>query len=107
MTSLFPTRSRRVVVLLALLVVVLTLAFHRQFFSGDALIYGFDSAQLHYPRYRILCDSLQQDHALPLWQNLLYGGAPFHASPENPTLYPLVLLFASLCSPVWTINLMI
>ncbi|MEO6709506.1 MAG: hypothetical protein ABIP42_07995, partial [Planctomycetota bacterium] len=107
MTSPVPTRSRRVVVLLALLVVALTLAFHRQFFSGDALIYGFDSAQLHYPRYRILCDSLQEDHALPLWQNLLYGGAPFHASPENPTLYPLVLLFASLCSPVWTINLMI
>src|SRR5690349_1531966 len=107
MSSIDPTRSRRIVLLLAVLVTALPIFFHRQFLSGDALIYTFDATQLQYPRYRILCDALQNEHAFPLWQTLLYGGAPFHANPENPTLYPFTLLFGAFLTPIWTINLII
>jgi hypothetical protein len=89
------------------LVAALTLFWMRPFFSGEALIYSGDTAQLQYPRYRILCDSLQQHRELPLWQTLLYGGSPFHANPENPTLYPPVLALAAFLPPVWTMNLTI
>ncbi|HVS19060.1 MAG TPA: hypothetical protein VMT18_10710, partial [Planctomycetota bacterium] len=55
------------------------------------------------PRYVTLCQSLQRGD-FPLWQTLVYGGSPFHANPENPTLYPPTLLLAWLTTPVWTIN---
>jgi hypothetical protein len=97
----------RIAIALALVAFVLPLFFHRQYFSGDAIIYGADTAQLQLPRYEILCDTLQGEFRLPLWQNLLYGGSPFHANPENPTLYPPILALATFLPPLLTINLTI
>jgi len=91
----------------ALFAALLPILFHLPYVSGERLLYEADTAQLQYPRYKILCDALQQEGGLPLWQNWLYGGSPFHANPENPTLYPPVLLLASCCSALWTINLTI
>jgi hypothetical protein len=88
-------------------VALLPILFHLPFISGQSIVYSADTAQLQYPRYKILCDALQHEGGLPLWQTWLYGGSPFHANPENPTLYPPVLLFAWFCTPIWTINLTI
>jgi len=100
-------RLRRVELVLGLAAVLLPLLFHTPFFSSEAIVYRADAAQLQYPRYRILCDALQVHHSFPLWQDLVYGGSPFHASPENPTLYPPALLFAVFAGPVLAINLVI
>lgn len=97
--------ARRTELALGTLAALMPILAHLWLFSGDAILYTADTAQLQYPRYRILCDSLQKDGALPLWQTWLYGGSPFHANPENPTLYPPILFFASFCSPIWTMNL--
>jgi hypothetical protein len=100
-------RQRKVELVLGFLAVLLPLLLHAPFFSSEAIVYRADAAQLQYPRYRILCDALQIHHSFPLWQDLVYGGSPFHASPENPTLYPPVLLFAAFAGPVLAINLVI
>ncbi len=94
---------------MALLAVVVLLPWvlHRQLLGSDAIFYELDSAQLHYVRYRILCDALQEDRAIPLWQDLVLSGAPFHANPENVTLYPPVVLLAFFCSPIVVMNLTI
>ncbi len=89
---------------LALAAALLPLWFHRQFANGDAIVYYGDAAQLQFPRYVTLCEALQRGE-FPLWQTLVYGGSPFHANPENPTLYPPILLFAALVGPGATINL--
>ena len=96
-------RPARLFAALALVAVVAPLAFHHAYFDGQAILYWADSAQLQFPRYVTLCDSLQRGD-FPLWQTLIYGGSPFHANPENPTLYPPTLLLAWLSTPVWTIN---
>ncbi len=101
------TSERKLLWVAALFVTLLPLLFHLPYFSGDRILYTADTAQLQFPRYKILCDTLQHEGQLPLWQYWLYTGSPFHANPENPTLYPPVLLFASFCTPVWTINLTI
>ncbi len=89
---------------LALFAALLPVWLHRAYFSGEAILYHGDAAQLQFPRYVTLCESLQRGD-FPLWQTLVYGGSPFHANPENPTLYPPTLLLAAFTSPVWTINL--
>ena len=103
-------RARRgpswVALLLGLVAMALPLAYHRQYANGEAIVYRGDAAQLQYPRYVTLCETLQRGE-LPLWQTLIYGGSPFHANPENPTLYPPSVLLAALSSPGWTINLTI
>ncbi|HUR26813.1 MAG TPA: hypothetical protein VM509_01395, partial [Planctomycetota bacterium] len=91
----------------AAFVALLPLLFHLPFFSGERILYTADAAQLQYPRYKILCDALQEEGGLPLWQSWLYAGSPFHANPENPTLYPPVLFFARFFSPIATMNLTI
>ncbi|HTF87332.1 MAG TPA: hypothetical protein VK843_02905 [Planctomycetota bacterium] len=88
-------------------VALLPILFHLPYVSGERILYTADTAQLQYPRYKILCDALQKEGQLPLWQTWLYAGSPFHANPENPTLYPPVLLFARFFTPIWTINLTI
>ncbi len=89
---------------LACLAALLPVWLHRAYFSGEAILYHGDAAQLQFPRYVTLCQALQRGD-FPLWQTLIYGGSPFHANPENPTLYPPTLLLAAFSSPVWTINL--
>lgn len=98
-----PGRSPWLVWGLALVAFLAPLALHHAYFDGGAILYWADSAQLQFPRYVALCDALQQGD-FPLWQTLVYGGSPFHANPENPTLYPPTLLLAWLTSPIWTIN---
>lgn len=98
-------RARKLAWIGAAFVAILPLLFHLPYFSGDRILYQADTAQLQYPRYKILCEALQNEGQLPLWQHWLYTGSPFHANPENPTLYPPVLLFARFFTPVWTINL--
>lgn len=101
-------RSPRVVMwIAALFVALLPVWMHRPYLSGDRILYGGATAQEQYPRYKILCDALQEQGRLPLWQDWLYGGSPFHANPENPTLYPPALLLARFASPVWTMNLLV
>ena len=78
-----------------------------QFLADDALLYGLDSGQSHFARFRILADALQGEGRLPLWQVTSYAGGPFHANPENPTLYPPVVLLAALFTPVFAMNLTI
>jgi hypothetical protein len=107
LTSRLPRARHPLTISLLLLTLTLPLLYHLPFFSTQSLLYSTDAAQLHFPRYQILCDSLQREHALPLWQTLLYGGSPFHANPENPTLYPPVLLLAAFLPPVLTINVTI
>src|SRR5262245_29323750 len=106
MSSPEPVRAptRRLVALAGIFAALLPLCFHLAYFSGDRILYTADTAQLQSPRYNLLCDALQEEGPLPRWQNWLYAGAPFHANPENPTLYPPVLLFASFCTPVGTID---
>jgi hypothetical protein len=96
-------RPPRLFAVLGLLAALAPLAFHHAYLDGQAILYWADSAQLQFPRYVTLCDSLQRGD-FPLWQTLVYGGSPFHANPENPTLYPPTLLLAWLTSPIWTIN---
>lgn len=99
--------SRTIVVASALFAALLPVALHAVYFTDERILYGMDTAQLQYPRYRILCDALQSGQGIPLWQTLLYTGSPFHANPENPTLYPPVLLLARWCTPIWTMHLTI
>lgn len=99
--------GKAIVIASALFAALLPVALHAVYFTGDRILYGMDAAQLQYPRYRILCDALQSGQGIPLWQTLLYTGSPFHANPENPTLYPPVLLFARWCTPIWTMHLTI
>jgi len=89
--------------LLGLAAALLPVWFHRAYASGEAIVYQGDAAQLQFPRYVTLCAALQRGE-LPLWQTLVYGGSPFHANPENPTLYPPTLLLAALTDAGWTIN---
>ena len=99
--------ERRLLWAASVFVALLPILFHLPYISGQHILYSADTAQLQYPRYKILCDALQHEGGLPLWQTLLYAGSPFHANPENPTLYPPVLLFAWFFTPIWTINLTI
>jgi hypothetical protein len=99
--------ARRTRFACALFALVLPLLFHTPYWNGESILYSADAAQLQFPRYKILCDTLQQEGALAAWQTWLYTGSPFHANPENPTLYPPVVFFASFCTPGWTINLTI
>ncbi|MGQ0551794.1 MAG: hypothetical protein ACT4PU_01075 [Planctomycetota bacterium] len=94
-----------VAVVLALVPALLPWLLGRQFLSDDALLYGYDSAQLQYPRFAILGSSLQEHGQLPLWQPLLNGGGPFHANPETPTLYAPVLILSAFLAPLLVINL--
>jgi hypothetical protein len=89
--------------LLALLAATLPVLWHRQYASGEAIVYSGDAAQLQFPRYVTLCEALQRGD-FPQWQTLVYSGSPFHANPENPTLYPPTLLLAAFTGPGWTIN---
>lgn|GEM_PF-1976597 len=86
---------------------LLPFAVYPQFLSDDAFLYGFDSGQSHYARYRVLGDAIQEHREFPLWQTLSYGGSPFHANPENPTLYPLALGLSAFLPPLLVMNLMI
>lgn len=97
------TPSRATFAFLGLLAVLAPLAFHHAYMDGESLLYWGDGVQLQFPRYVTLCEALQRGD-FPLWQTLVYGGSPFHANPENPTLYPPTLLLAWLTTPVWTIN---
>lgn len=100
-------RERTLHLLAAVFATLLPLVVHHDLFAGNVLWYALDHAQLHYPRFVILCDALQGSGEIPHWQHLLYGGAPFHANPELPTLYPPALVVASLFEPARAINLFI
>ncbi|MEO6709006.1 MAG: hypothetical protein ABI054_07960 [Planctomycetota bacterium] len=106
-TEVERTRDRKLLWGACFFVALLPILFHLPYFSGERILYSADTAQLQYPRYKILCDALQKEGQLPAWQTWLYAGSPFHANPENPTLYPPVLLFARFFTPIWTINLTI
>jgi len=97
------SRARTIALVLALLAFALPIWMHRQYANGEAICYQSDAAQLHYPRYRMLHDSLRGGE-FPLWQTLLYGGSQFHANPENPTLYPPVLALAAWLPPAAAMN---
>src|SRR5688572_15156381 len=98
------TMARRQDLALAVLVVLVPLLWHLPYFSGQALLYDSDAAQVQYPRYRALCDTLQREHALPLWQTAVSAGSPLHGNPETPTLYPPVVAFALVLGPIATMN---
>jgi hypothetical protein len=99
--------ARGLVVALALVLAAVPLVAYHQFLSSDALLYSYDHAQLQLPRYVILCDALQRHGEFPLWQELLYAGAPFHANPEVPSFYPPVLALALFLPPLLVMNLVI
>lgn len=101
------TRASRLTWLTALIPVLLPFLVYSAFLSGDALLYTYDHAQLQYPRFRILCDTLQSEGGLPTWQTALYAGSPFHANPETPTLYPPVLALAWFLPAIRVMNLTI
>lgn len=101
------TRASRLAGLVVLIPILLPFLVYADYLSGEALLYTYDHAQLQYPRFRILCDTLQAEGALPLWQTALYAGSPFHANPEIPTLYPPVLALAWFLSPIRVMNLTI
>jgi hypothetical protein len=100
-------RSRAVLWSAAVFVTVLPVLMHLQFLSGESILYAGTTAQELFPRYKVLCDVLQREGRLPLWQDWLYGGSPFHANLENPTLYPPALIVARFASPVWTMNVLV
>ena len=82
-------------VALAGLATLLPLVLYRNILLTEAAIESLDAIQLQYPRYRILRDALLDGRFPAAWQSLLYAGGPFHANPENPTLYPPALLAAA------------
>jgi hypothetical protein len=100
-------RARIVHAVAALFVVLLPIVVHHRMVSEDVLFYALDHAQLQFPRFVILCDALQNHGEIPHWQHLLYGGSPFHANPEMPTLYPPALLAAAFLDPARAMNLFI
>ncbi len=89
------------------LLVGLPFALYPQFVSGENVIYGWDSGQSHLARFRVMTEALQVEGQWPLWQTVSYGGGPFHANPENPTLYPPVLLLTCFLPPLLAMNLTI
>lgn len=91
----------------ALFATLLPVLVHLPLALGNVVHYALDHAQLQFPRFVILCDALQQHGELPYWQHLLYGGAPFHANPEIPTLYPPALALAAFLPPARTMNVFI
>jgi hypothetical protein len=100
-------RASRLTGILALALVLLPFLVYSAYLSGDRILYTYDYAQLQYPRFEILCDTLQSEGGLPLWQTALHAGSPFHANPETPTLYPPVLALARFLPAVWVMNLTI
>ncbi len=102
-----PRRAHLPTLVVALAFLVAPFAIYPQFVSDDAFLYGFDSGQSHLARFRILAHALQEEGRLPLWQVGSYGGGPFHANPENPTLYPPALLAAALFPPLLAMNLVV
>ena len=99
------TRERWIHIAAGLFAATLPLLFHARFFSGESILYRSDNAHQQHARFEILCDALQHERSWPLWQNLIYGGSPFHANPEVPTLYLPILVLASVLDPIWTLNL--
>lgn len=87
-----------------MLAFVLPIALHAHLVSDDLLYVRFDSGRVNLPRFELLARSLHEG-AFPAWQTLLQGGTPFHANPENPTLYPPVLLSLLAFSPLYASNL--
>lgn len=85
----------------------LPFALYPQFVSGENVLYGWDSGQSHLARFRVMTQALQVEGQWPLWQTVSYGGGPFHANPENPTLYPPVLLLTCFLPPLLAMNLTI
>ena len=64
-------------------------------FPSEASLYT-DLLITHYPNAIFLRDSIIQDHAIPLWSNLIYSGIPFAANPLSGVWYLpgwLALLF--------------
>ncbi|MEM7307821.1 MAG: hypothetical protein AAF682_14170 [Planctomycetota bacterium] len=100
-----PPPRRSVAVGLALLAFALPVALHLHLASGDALYFGLDAAHVNLPRFEILGRALRDERSFPLWQSWILGGTPFHANPENPTLYPPVVALAALCPPLLAANL--
>ncbi|HZL99497.1 MAG TPA: hypothetical protein VFD43_04515, partial [Planctomycetota bacterium] len=97
--------ARRSTTLVALLLAGLPWLLFRHYLSDDLFLYGYDAGQSHYARFKLIGAALRDEGGLALWQTGSYGGSPFHANLENPTLYPPVLLLAALCPPVLAVNL--
>jgi hypothetical protein len=91
----------------ALLLIILPFILYFQYLSNDAIFYPADSAQSYYPRFKTICDALQNENGFPFWQTIAFAGCPFHSNPENPTLYPPVLLLAAFFPPILAMNLTI
>lgn len=100
-------KDRYLHVLLAAAAAALPFILYSQFLSNDAIIYTSDSGLGHYPRFKILCDAIQEEGIFPLWQTMAYSGSPFHANPETPNLYPPVLLLCAFLPPLLAMNLVI
>jgi len=99
--------GRGLYLLVGAFVALLPLVVHHDLLRGDVVWYALDHAQLHVPRFAILCEALQGAGEIPHWQHALYGGSPFHANPELPTYYPPALVLAWLFEPVRAVNLFV
>ena len=96
---------RRSTALIALLLAALPWLLFAQYVSDDLFLYGYDAGQSHYARFKVIGQALRDEHGLALWQTGSYGGSPFHANLENPTLYPPIVLLAALFPPLLALNL--
>lgn len=92
---------------LPLVCIVLPWVIHYKYISDDAILPDTDHAQLQYSRFVILSRAFHGGEGFPWWQSLLQGGGPFHANPENPTLYPPAIVLGWLCPPMLAMNLFI
>jgi hypothetical protein len=99
------TPRSRATVLVALLLAALPWLLFRQYVSDDLFLYGYDAGQSHYARFKVIGSALRDEGGLALWQTGSYGGSPFHANLENPTLYPPIVLLAALLPPLLALNL--
>ena len=90
---------------MALLLAALPWLLFRQYVSDDLFLYGYDAGQSHFARFKVIGSALRDEGGLALWQTGSYGGGPFHANLENPTLYPPILLLAALLPPLLALNL--
>lgn len=91
--------------LIALLLAALPWLLFSQYVSDDLFLYGYDAGQSHFARFKLIGEATRDEGGLALWQTGSYGGGPFHANLENPTLYPPILALAALFPPLLALNL--
>lgn len=81
-----------------ILLAAATFGFCWRLLAAGLVVIGYDTMTYMYP-YRYFAAQALQDGRLPLWNPLIYYGAPFLANMQSAVFYPLHAVFLLLPAP--------